>query len=181
MQRLIPILFAVLLVAGCSDLRFPGVYRIDIPQGNFVTPEMVDELSPGMSREQVRYVLGPPTLRDPFTPNKWYYLLDYQPGQGEAVQQEIVIHFEDGQLARREGQAIANLQARTTGRQDRELKEKIREGKDAIQQATTPGPGTQPGPGAGGGGGAPAPTGGTSPQPGGTAPQPGSPSPQPGL
>jgi outer membrane protein assembly factor BamE len=176
MQRLIPVLLVVLLVAGCSNLRFPGVYRIDIPQGNFVTPEMLDELRPGMSREQVSYVLGPPTLRDPFTPNQWHYLLDYKPGKGEAVQQEIVIHFDDEGLARREGQALANLQAKTQGRQDRELKEKIREGQDAIQQATSPAPGPQPG----AGGGAPAPTGGTSPQPG-RAPQPGSPSPQPGL
>lgn len=181
MQRLIPLLLAVLLVAGCSDLRFPGVYRIDIPQGNFVTPEMVEELRPGMSRKQVRYVLGPPTLRDPFTPDKWHYLLDYKPGKGDAVEQEIVIHFEDGQLARREGQAIANLQARTTGRTDKELKEKIREGKDAIQEATSPAPAPGPGGGGGGGGGAPSPTGGGgSPQPG-QAPQPGSPSPQPGL
>lgn len=173
MQRLIPLL-CILLVAGCSNLRFPGVYRIDIPQGNFVTPEMLTELRPGMSRKEVRFVLGPPTLRAPFTPDKWYYLLDYEPGEGETVEQEIVIHFEDGQFARREGQALANLQARTQGRQDRELEEKVREGEDAIQQTTTPAPG------AGAGGGAPSPTGGASRQPG-RAPQPGSPSPQPGL
>lgn len=177
MQRLIPI-FCILLVAGCSNLRFPGVYRIDIPQGNFVTPEMLDELRPGMSREEVRFVLGPPALRSPFSPDKWYYLLDYEPGKGETVEQEIVVHFEDGQFARREGEALANLQARTQGRQDRELKEKVREGEDAIEQTTTPAPGPGAGPGAGGP--APSPTGGTGRQPS-RAPQPGSPSPQPGL
>lgn len=166
MQRFIPLFCVLLLAAGCSNLRFPGVYRVDIPQGNFVTPEMLKELRPGMSREQVRYVLGPPTLRDPFTPDRWHYLLDYKPGKGDPVRQEIVIHFEDNGLEQREGEAVANLQALTSGRDDQELKEKIREGEDAIQQ-TAPGP-------------QPAPQGGSSPQPG-RAPQPGSPSPQPGM
>lgn len=168
MQRLIPILLGLLLATGCSNLRFPGVYRVDIPQGNFVTPEMLTELRPGMSREQVRYALGPPTLRDPFTPDRWHYLLDYQPGEGKPVQQEIVIHFDDNGLARREGEAIANLQARTTGRDDRELKEKVKEGQDAIPQTAPTGParggGGPSGPstsGPGAGGPAAGPTGPT--------------------
>ena len=39
---------ALLALSGCSSLRFPGVYRIDIPQGNFVTEDMLAELKPGM-------------------------------------------------------------------------------------------------------------------------------------
>src|SRR5690606_22829512 len=97
MPRIIA-LFAILttLLAGCSSLRFPGVYRIDIPQGNVVTEDMLSGLRPGMTPEQVRFVLGPPTLTDPFTPNTWYYLLQYQPGNGEMVEQQIVVHFDQG-------------------------------------------------------------------------------------
>ena len=62
-------LLLTVLLAGCSSLRFPGVYRIDIPQGNVVTGEMLADLEPGMTPEQVRFVLGPSTLTDPFTPD----------------------------------------------------------------------------------------------------------------
>lgn len=151
-------------------MRFPGVYRIDIPQGNFVTRDMLDDLRPGMSREQVRYVLGPPTLQDPFTPDRWYYLLDYQPGKGEPVQQEIVVHFEGEKFSHREGQAVANLQARIGGTSDRELKEKVRKGEDAIEETVVQGP--QPAPRGGSGTGQPAPSPTGSPSPGGI---PGSP------
>jgi outer membrane protein assembly factor BamE len=162
MQRL-ALVIAVITLAGCSTLRFPGVYRIDIPQGNIVTKDMLEDLRPGMTREQVRYVLGPPALRDPFTPDRWYYLLDYKPGEGEPVRQEIVVHFDGEKFSHREGQAVANLKARTSGRRDRELKKKVRQGQDEIEETVVQGP-------------QPATSGGSSESPGGAP----SPSPAPG-
>ncbi|PKM22458.1 MAG: outer membrane protein assembly factor BamE [Gammaproteobacteria bacterium HGW-Gammaproteobacteria-14] len=106
---------------GCSTLRFPGVYRIDIPQGNFVTEEMLGQLSPGMSPEQVRYVLGMPTLIDPFTSDTWFYLMTLQPGKGEKLEQQIVVHFNDGSYSHHEGEVIADFLTKVTAPDDREL------------------------------------------------------------
>ena len=47
----------LIALAGCS---FPGVYKIDIQQGNVVTQDMIDQLRPGMTRRQVRFIMGNP-------------------------------------------------------------------------------------------------------------------------
>lgn len=125
MQKpLIPILVLLALLSGCSTLRFPGVYRIDIPQGNFVTTDMLAQLQPGMTPDQVRYVLGVPTLVDPFTPDTWFYLMTYQPGKGEPVDQQIVVHFTDGAYSHYDGEVIPDLQSKTQAEKDLELERK---------------------------------------------------------
>lgn len=125
MQKpLIPILVLLALLSGCSTLRFPGVYRIDIPQGNFVTTDMLAQLQPGMTPDQVRYVLGVPTLVDPFTPDTWFYLMTYQPGKGEPVDQQIVVHFTDGTYSHYDGEVIPDLQSKTQAEKDLELERK---------------------------------------------------------
>ena len=135
------ILTALLATTGYSTLRFPGVYRIDIPQGNFVTEEMLGELEPGMSPEQVRYVLGAPTLVDPFTPDKWFYLMTYRPGKGDKVSQQIVLHFENGSYSRHEGEVIEDFRKKTSSQQDRELRRKLEERK---REDSSPEPDTAP-------------------------------------
>ena len=126
-------LISLLATAGCSTLRFPGVYRIDIPQGNFVTEDMLSELQPGMSPEQVRYVLGAPTLVDPFTPDLWIYPMTYRPGKGENVSQSITVYFENGAYSRYEGEVIDDFKAKTSGRNDLELQRKAAERKDEAE------------------------------------------------
>ena len=125
MQKTLVILSLVLAtLSGCSNLRFPGVYRVDIPQGNFVTSDMVAELHAGMTPEQVRYVLGMPTLVDPFTPDIWFYLMTYQPGRGEPTSQQIVVYFQDGIYSRYEGEVIRDLQRHTQAEKDKALHDK---------------------------------------------------------
>ena len=80
----------LLALAGCS---FPGVYKIDIQQGNVVTQDMIDQLRPGMTRRQVRFIMGNPLLVDTFHPNRWDYLYSLQPGGGERQQERISIFF----------------------------------------------------------------------------------------
>ena len=126
-------LISLLATAGCSSLRFPGVYRIDIAQGNFVTEDMLSELQPGMSPEQVRYVLGAPTLVDPFTPDLWLYPMTYRPGKGENVSQTISVHFENGAYSRYEGEVIDDFKAKTSGRNDLELQRKAADRKDDAE------------------------------------------------
>lgn len=124
------LLISLLALSGCSSLRFPGVYRIDIPQGNFVTEDMLDQLEPGMTPDQVRYALGAPTLVDPFTTNTWFYLMTYRPGQGEKVNQDIVVHFENSRYSYYEGEIIEDFRSKTSGQKDRELENKVEERKE---------------------------------------------------
>ena len=59
---------------GCgSNIGFPGVYRINVEQGNVVTEEMVDQLRPGLNRRQVRYIMGTPLIEDSFHEDRWDY------------------------------------------------------------------------------------------------------------
>ncbi|KAA0876478.1 outer membrane protein assembly factor BamE [Nitrincola tapanii] len=99
MRKILILLSATLLLSGC----FPGVYKIDIPQGNVVTQEMVDQLRPGMTHNQVRYIMGTPLVTDTFTDNRWDYLYSLKPGSGPRVQERITLYFEEGVLVRFSG------------------------------------------------------------------------------
>lgn len=85
-------LTGLLALAGCS---FPGVYKVDIQQGNVVTQDMIDQLRPGMTQRQVRFIMGNPMLVDTFHPNRWDYLYSIQPGGGQRLQERISLMFND--------------------------------------------------------------------------------------
>lgn len=90
-----------LMITGCSE--FPGVYKIDIPQGNVVTQEMVNQLRPGMTPSQVRYILGTPLITDTFSADRWDYIYSIKEGNGQRYQERLSIFFEDGKLSRLSG------------------------------------------------------------------------------
>ncbi|MBB2493492.1 outer membrane protein assembly factor BamE [Aquipseudomonas ullengensis] len=83
-------LVGLLALAGCS---FPGVYKIDIQQGNVVTQDMIDQLKPGMTRRQVRFIMGNPLITDTFHANRWDYLYSIQPGGRQRYQERISLVF----------------------------------------------------------------------------------------
>jgi outer membrane protein assembly factor BamE len=99
-MSLIIVSFMVLATAACSNLRFPGVFRIDIAQGNQITPEMIEKLRVGMTPGQVEYVMGSPMLVDPFVANRWDYLYRLQSGKGELKENRITLFFENERLSR---------------------------------------------------------------------------------
>lgn len=82
-------------------------YHLDIRQGNFVTQEQVAQLKPGLTREQVRYVLGTSLLTDPFHGNRWDYVYRYDTGKGVVQQRRLTVYFEDNKLARVDGDVVA--------------------------------------------------------------------------
>jgi len=94
MQKVLISIIAAFILSGCSE--FPGVYKIDIPQGNVVTQEMVDKLRPGMTQSQVRYVMGTPLITDSFNENRWDYLYRFKSGEtGSTVQERIQLMFDN--------------------------------------------------------------------------------------
>ena len=95
------LLLTLLALTGCggvSSFSFPGAYRLNIPQGNIITQEMVDQLRPGLSKRQVNFILGTPLIRDTFDQDRWDYVYSFQPGGGERVQEVLTVFFEDNQL-----------------------------------------------------------------------------------
>lgn len=95
---LVCILGCLLLLSGCSSLRFPGVFRIDIGQGNIITKDMIEKLEIGMTKKQVEYVTGSAMIKDPFTPNRWDYVYNYETGQGALIENRLTLFFENDQL-----------------------------------------------------------------------------------
>lgn len=93
-------LFFAILIQACS---FPGVFKINVQQGNIITQEMLDTLKPGMTQKQVHFVLGKPVLENLFDPTFENYVYTYQKGGGEIQQQTIKVYYQDGVFARYEG------------------------------------------------------------------------------
>ncbi len=107
MMRVTSILIAVATVAlaGCqaSDPSRGGIfqpYRQNIPQGNYVDQEMLSQVKPGMTREQVRFALGSPLLVDVFHPERCDYVFRYLYANGDAELRRVTIHFDGERVAR---------------------------------------------------------------------------------
>ena len=94
--------FCTLLAACTYKPAFINEYKIDIQQGNVLTQEMVAQLRPGQTREQVRFLLGSPMIADIFHQQRWDYVYRYQNGQTGAVEsRKFAVFFDaDGRLER---------------------------------------------------------------------------------
>jgi len=79
---------------------FLGPYRPDVHQGNIITQEMVDQLRQGMSREQVRFMLGTPLLTSEFHKDRWDYPYYLNPLKGQVQIRRLTVHFKDNKLER---------------------------------------------------------------------------------
>ena len=93
-------------LAGCAmstdrqeSSGFFSPYRVDLPQGNYVTREMLDQVQSGMTRDQVRAVLGSPLLTPVFQADRWDYVFRYQRPNREFEQRRVVIRFKDDRVA----------------------------------------------------------------------------------
>lgn len=98
-----------LLLLGCSTynrasntlLHALTPYRVAVVQGNFISREAVAQLKAGMSREQVRFLLGTPLLTDIFHADRWDYVFTYKQGNSVIVQQRrYTVYFADDKLVR---------------------------------------------------------------------------------
>jgi outer membrane protein assembly factor BamE len=103
----VPFFLLSLLLAACSSVSTPQPYRIDIQQGNVITQEMVAQLKPGLTRDQVKFILGSPLVADMFHTDRWDYVYMLQPGKGEVQRRRLTVIFEDNKLARLAGDVVA--------------------------------------------------------------------------
>ncbi|HZV53554.1 MAG TPA: outer membrane protein assembly factor BamE [Rhodocyclaceae bacterium] len=113
MKRLFALSVLPLLIA-CSNTpsitSYLTPYRIDVRQGNMVTQEMVAQLKPGLSKDQVRFILGTPLVTDMFHGDRWDYVYRFAPGRDEkdVQQRRLIVHFTDGKLIRLGGDVAAD-------------------------------------------------------------------------
>ena len=108
--RLLAVVVLATGAAACTAVpRIPGItpYRMEIQQGNFVSQDMVSQLKPGMSKEQVRFVLGTPLLTDIFHGERWDYVYWRETSDGRREQRKLIVHFDKGQLARIDGDVVS--------------------------------------------------------------------------
>ena len=95
-------LFCALASCG-SNFGFPGVYRINVEQGNVVNEEMVEKLRPGLNKRQVRYIMGTPLIEDSFHADRWDYRYLLRNGTETLMETRLTLWFDGDELARAEG------------------------------------------------------------------------------
>lgn len=86
------------------------VHRPTIQQGNVITREMFDNLQPGMSKEQVRFLLGTPSLVDVFHLDRWDYVYWLQKPGEEPTEKRLTLTFENDLLTRIEGDYVPGVE-----------------------------------------------------------------------
>lgn len=101
------LLTSILGLGACSWFQFPGVYRLTIQQGNIVTPEMLEQLEPGMTKRQVNFVLGTPLIIDSFHQDRWDYYYSVRNAEGESASQHLVVYFDGDQMTHYQGNIAA--------------------------------------------------------------------------
>jgi outer membrane protein assembly factor BamE len=101
------LLLAASVLAGCGGNPL-APYRMEIQQGNYVTQDMVAQIKPGMSKDQVRFALGTPLINDVFHQDRWDYVFMRQRNRHSPLEQRLltVIFDGNGQLARMEGDIV---------------------------------------------------------------------------
>jgi outer membrane protein assembly factor BamE len=78
-------------------------YRPDIQQGNFVSQEMLAQLKPGQTREQVKFILGTPLMTDAFHADRWDYPFYLARGNGELTKARVTVYFKDDKVEKFDG------------------------------------------------------------------------------
>ena len=89
------LLLGGLALSGCS------VYRIDVQQGNVMEVDQTSQIRPGMSKQQVSFIMGTPMIQDPFHQDRWDYIYTLTPGNRKAKRENyyLTLIFEDDILA----------------------------------------------------------------------------------
>ena len=114
-------------LAGCGSTNWGFPYRATVQQGNWITTEQIAQLETGMTRDQVRFILGTPTLQDIFHAARWDYPYYNQPGYGDDELRKFTVWFDNDTLTRWSGDE----------QPDRQPFQRADSGKSSIQPDDT--------------------------------------------
>lgn len=90
---LLGIAVLALSLSACSTVE-KVVYRIDVPQGNYLEATNVAQVKQGMTAQQVQYLLGTPVLIDPYSNLTWYYVFLQQRAYQAPDQHTFTVRFD---------------------------------------------------------------------------------------
>ena len=136
------VVLSLALVAGCARREkdeayrspmladLPFVYKMTVQQGNIITEEMVDQLELGMTKSQVRYLLGTPLLTDMFHTNRWDYTYTIRRGHEPMQTKRLTLFFDEDSLSRIDGAMQPNPSRAIAAEDERELVVKVPDWKD---------------------------------------------------
>ncbi len=88
----------VCLLNCASGALFPGLFRVDIEQGNIVEEKNFNQLQIDMTKTQVQYLLGTPIINDRFHPNRWDYIYLNHLANGGVIHHKLTLLFSDDRL-----------------------------------------------------------------------------------
>ncbi len=84
-------------LAACAQW-LPDAHRLDLQQGNTIEQAQRDQIHIGMSKHEIRQILGEPMLTDPFHRQRWDYIYRFIPGRGEEKKSRLTLFFVDDRL-----------------------------------------------------------------------------------
>lgn len=110
-NKFILIFVSAMLVSfsGCSSF---SPYKMEIRQGNYITPDMRKKLKTGMSRQQVSSILGSPLVSDVFHANRWDYIYRFEEKTRLVEQQRLTVYFDGDFVSRIDDGQVADNKAR---------------------------------------------------------------------
>jgi outer membrane protein assembly factor BamE len=111
-MRTLFLALALLSITACSFVGFPGVYKINVEQGNILDTEKIEQLEIGMSRRQVRFIMGTPLVQDSFNQDRWDYTHVIRNGRNLILEEQLTLYFDGDKLASMEGDILETLAAR---------------------------------------------------------------------
>jgi outer membrane protein assembly factor BamE (lipoprotein component of BamABCDE complex) len=102
------VLLSLLLLglSGCSI-----IYKLPTRQGNVIEQDQLDKLQVGMTRDQVKFLLGTPIATSPFRVERWDYFGYYKSPRGDVSTRTVSLYFDDNKLARMDGAELASVKA----------------------------------------------------------------------
>ena len=115
-MRIAKLIVVSFLLASCSEMSYPKFssltpYKMDIQQGNMITPEMREKVQAGMSSAMVRSILGTPLVTDPFHPNRWDYVYLMKRDGKLEDEQRLTLYFKDDRLEKIDDSAMPAAQS----------------------------------------------------------------------
>ena len=119
----------VLLVGGCT------IHVPDVQQGNVLDPAVLAQIHPGLSKKQVKYLLGTPIISDPFHPERWDYVYLFQSQESPEIRKRVTLFFDKDLLSRIETDGVTMPKAAPP-----ENPETSGPNNSSLPGATTPSP-----------------------------------------
>ena len=95
MQKRLFLLILMSALSGCSLFQ---IKKIDIEQGNIITPRMISQVHPGMTKAEVTDLLGTPVMMNTFNDNREDYVYTFKPGHGTMTEKNMVLIFRNNRL-----------------------------------------------------------------------------------